>query len=34
MYEKAGYKVFGRFPKGVKLENKYDDQIYKYKTVK
>jgi RimJ/RimL family protein N-acetyltransferase len=34
MYENAGYKVFGRMPKGVKLENGYDDHVYKYKHVK
>lgn len=34
MYEKAGYKVFGKFPNGVKLENGYDDHILKYKWVK
>jgi len=34
MYEKAGYKVFGKIPNGVKLENGYDDHIYKYKNVK
>jgi len=34
MYEKAGYKVFGKFPKGIKLENGYDDHVLKYKNVK
>lgn len=34
MYENAGYQVFGKFPKGVKLENGYDDHVYKYKSVK
>ncbi len=34
MYEKAGYKVLGKFPNGIKLENGYDDHILKYKNVK
>ena len=34
MYENAGYEVFGKLPKGVKLENGYDDHVFKYKKVK
>ncbi len=34
MYVKAGYIKEGMLPRGIKLENGYDDHIYMYKNVK
>lgn len=34
MYEKRGFKEYGRLPQGVKLEHGYDDHMYMYKRVR
>lgn len=34
MYQKFGFVEYGSLPKGIKLENGYDDHIYMYKAVK
>jgi ribosomal protein S18 acetylase RimI-like enzyme len=31
MYEKFGFKEYGKLPKGVKHQDHYDDEIYMYK---
>lgn len=33
MYEKFGFKEYGRLPKGVLHKNKYVDHIYMYKII-
>lgn len=33
MYEKFGFKEYGRLPNGVKLENGYRDHVFMYKTL-
>lgn len=33
-YKKLGFKEYGTLPKGIKLENGYQDHIYMYKPVK
>ena len=34
MYEKFGFKEYGRLPKGVLRKGDYDDHVYMYKNVK